>query len=101
MLSAAARFLRISIPSYCRSRASRGLPPIFSMLSLMRFSCGPGRRAADATRLATYLAHMFKVFIPKPIPQVQLLPFLAGDGQEGNKLFQNIPSQAYAGLFAR
>lgn len=44
---------------------------------------------------------MLKVFILEPIPQVPLVAFLAERPQEGNKLFQTIPPEAYTGLFER
>lgn len=44
---------------------------------------------------------MLKVCILESIPQVPLVAFLAERPQEGNKLFQTIPPEAYNGLFER
>lgn len=42
---------------------------------------------------------MLKLYLPKPVPQLRLLPFLPGGGDLGNRLFQNIPLGAYEGVY--
>lgn len=42
---------------------------------------------------------MLKVFVPKPIAAVRVLPFLPGGSDLGNRLFQSIPESAYEGIF--
>ncbi|KKW43419.1 MAG: Exostosin family protein [Parcubacteria group bacterium GW2011_GWB1_57_6] len=44
---------------------------------------------------------MYKVFIPEPLPNIPQVAFIADRSQEGNKLFQTIPPDAYKNIFAR
>lgn len=42
---------------------------------------------------------MLKLYVPTPLKDVRVLPFLPGGGDMGNRLFQNIPQAAYAGIY--
>lgn len=45
---------------------------------------------------------MFKIFIPEPVSDISLLPFLDEHSQAGrNRLFQSLPPREYAGIFER